>query len=44
MRVTARWGVRGGIFTNVVVEHRQSGWAPAPPVSLPSFERESVVL
>ncbi len=44
MRVTARWGVRGGIFTNVVVEHRMAGWIPAPPVALPSFERESVVL
>ena len=37
MRVTARWYVRGGIFTNVVAEHRKSGWTPAPHVDLPAF-------
>ena len=31
MRLTARFYVRGGIFTNVVAEHRKKGWqAPAP--------------
>jgi 7-cyano-7-deazaguanine reductase len=25
MRLTARWYVRGGIFTNVVAEHRKPG-------------------
>lgn len=35
LRVTGRWNVRGGIWTNVVVEHRQDGWAPAPRVELP---------
>jgi 7-cyano-7-deazaguanine reductase len=44
MRVTARWGVRGGIFTNVVVEHRKLGWKPPPPVSLIAFERETPTL
>lgn len=44
MRVTARWGVRGGIFTNIVVEHRQPGWEPLPPVSLESFGRETSIL
>ena len=39
MRVTARWGVRGGIFTNVVVEHRSPGWEPLPPVVLTEFDR-----
>ena len=29
MRITARWYVRGGIFTNVRAEHRKSGWTPA---------------
>jgi 7-cyano-7-deazaguanine reductase len=38
MRVTARWYVRGGIFTNVVAEHRKRGWKPPPPVALPAFE------
>jgi 7-cyano-7-deazaguanine reductase len=28
MRLTARFFVRGGIFTTVVAEHRQPGWAP----------------
>ena len=35
MRVTARWYVRGGIFTTVVVEHRKRGWKPAAAVKLP---------
>jgi 7-cyano-7-deazaguanine reductase len=36
MRLTARWYVRGGIFTNVVVEHRKKGWKPAPLVVFPN--------
>ena len=44
MRVTARWGVRGGIFTSIVVEHRARGWTPAPAVTLPVFEREASTL
>ena len=35
LRLTARFNVRGGIFTIVVAERRQSGWQPAPPVALP---------
>jgi 7-cyano-7-deazaguanine reductase len=35
MRLTARWYVRGGIFTTVVVEHRKRGWKPLPHVELP---------
>jgi 7-cyano-7-deazaguanine reductase len=35
-RITAKWYVRGGIYTNVVVEHRKKGWTPAPRVDLPS--------
>ncbi|MDG4868270.1 preQ(1) synthase [Guyparkeria sp. 1SP6A2] len=35
LRVTGRWNVRGGIFTNVVVEHRQAGWQPPQRVELP---------
>jgi 7-cyano-7-deazaguanine reductase len=35
MRLSARFNVRGGIHTTVVVERRQSGWAPAAPVALP---------
>src|SRR5712672_414223 len=33
MRLTARFNVRGGIYTSVVVERRQSGWTPQTAVS-----------
>lgn len=32
MRLTAKWYVRGGIFTTITVEHRKKGWKPAPQV------------
>jgi 7-cyano-7-deazaguanine reductase len=32
VRITARWYVRGGIYTNVVAEHRKKGWKQAAPV------------
>lgn len=35
MRLSARFNVRGGIHTTVVVERRQEGWRPAAPVTLP---------
>src|ERR1700744_5030161 len=35
MRLTARFNVRGGIFTSVVAEHRAPGWQALPPVVLP---------
>ena len=35
-RITAKWYVRGGIYTNVVVEHRKKGWTPQPRVELPA--------
>ena len=34
MRLTAKFFVRGGIFTTVVAEHRKPGWNPAPRVEL----------
>lgn len=34
MKLTAKWYVRGGIYTTVVVEHRQEGWVPLPKVEL----------
>jgi 7-cyano-7-deazaguanine reductase len=34
MRLTAKFYVRGGIFTTVVAEHRERDWMPEPPVSL----------
>ena len=35
MRVSAKFFVRGGIFTTVVAEHRKRGWKPASPIALP---------
>jgi 7-cyano-7-deazaguanine reductase len=35
LRLTARFNVRGGIYTSVVVERRQPSWQPAPAVTLP---------
>src|SRR2546423_9034580 len=42
MRLTARFYVRGGIFTTGVAEPRKKGWKPAEPVVLaPSSEESS---
>ena len=41
MRLTAKFYVRGGIFTNVVAEFRKPGWQPAPRVDLSSFDSDS---
>lgn len=35
LRLTARFNVRGGIYTTVVAERRQPGWQPAAAVTLP---------
>jgi 7-cyano-7-deazaguanine reductase len=34
MRLTARFYVRGGIFTTVVAEHAAPGWKPRPGLDL----------
>ena len=41
MRLTAKWYVRGGIFTNAIAEHRQPGWVPQPLVDLTEFPSQS---
>lgn len=41
MRLTAKFYVRGGIFTNVVAEYRKPGWEPAPIVELTRFPPQS---
>ena len=41
MRLTAKFYVRGGIFTNVVAEHRMAGWEFQPRVDLTAFEHQS---
>lgn len=34
MKLTAKFYVRGGIFTTVVAEYRRDGWAPAATIEL----------
>ena len=41
LRLTAKFYVRGGIFTNVVAEHRKPGWQPAPHIELTHFDKNS---
>jgi 7-cyano-7-deazaguanine reductase len=41
MRLTAKFWVRGGIFTTVVAEHRKHGWRPQPTVELDAFPPSS---
>ncbi len=35
MRLTAEFGVRGGIYTTVVADHIKPGWQAPPPIQLP---------
>jgi 7-cyano-7-deazaguanine reductase len=44
VRITAKWYVRGGIYTNVVAEHRKKGWKPQPVVDLPKHPAQSGLL
>jgi len=41
MRLTARFFVRGGIFTTVEAEHRKTGWKPPERVEMGVFPLES---
>ena len=41
IRLIAKFYVRGGIFTNVVAEHRKKGWKAQPMVDLAQFAVES---
>jgi 7-cyano-7-deazaguanine reductase len=41
MRLTAKFYVRGGVFTNVVAEHKKKGWKAQPYVDLSSFPKDS---
>ena len=43
MRLTARFYVRGGIFTTVIAEHRKKGWMPAPRIELDGIAPQSSV-
>ena len=42
LRVTARWNVRGGIYTTVEAEHRKKGWKPAARVEVGELARAEV--
>lgn len=42
-RLTAKFWVRGGIFTTVVAEHRQKGWKGAPVLAFDGFADEKNV-
>jgi 7-cyano-7-deazaguanine reductase len=35
LRLTAKFNVRGGIYTTVVAEHRKPGWLAPAPATLP---------
>ncbi len=37
-RITAKWYVRGGIYTNIVAEHRRKGWKPQPAFEMPRHD------
>jgi len=43
-RLSAKFNVRGGIFTDVVAEHRKRGWKPLPAVILPESGRASAII
>ena len=44
IRITAKWYVRGGIYTNVVAEQRKKGWKPKPVVELPTHGAQTGML
>ncbi len=35
MRIRARFNVRGGVYTNIIAEHRNPEWVAPQPVNLP---------
>jgi 7-cyano-7-deazaguanine reductase len=43
MRLTARFFVRGGIFTTISAEHVKDGWSPQPRIDVAQFESASPV-
>ncbi len=42
-RLTAKFWVRGGVFTTIVAEHRAKGWKPLPAVPVEMIADESSV-
>jgi 7-cyano-7-deazaguanine reductase len=43
MRLTARFYVRGGIFTTISADHGKKGWKPQSRVDLAQFEPQSAM-
>lgn len=43
MRLTARFNVRGGIFTTIIAEHRMKGWKPATRIDIEAITPQSSV-
>ncbi len=41
MRLTAKFFVRGGIFTTVAAEHAKPGWKPRPAVDISALPESS---
>ena len=41
MRLTAKFFVRGGVFTNVTAEHLKEGWKPKEKIDLSQFDSEA---
>ena len=41
MKLTAKFFVRGGVFTNIIAEYRKKGWKPLPAINLGQFESQS---
>lgn len=41
MRLTAKFNVRGGIFTTIVAEHRKKGWKAQTAIDLPPIDSQS---
>ncbi|HVC50194.1 MAG TPA: preQ(1) synthase [Burkholderiales bacterium] len=39
LKLTAKFYVRGGLFTNVVAEHRKDGWIARPAINLENFSQ-----
>jgi len=44
IRITAKWYVRGGIYTTVTVEHRRKGWKPLPVIDVPRQDAQTGLL
>ncbi|HVS23400.1 MAG TPA: preQ(1) synthase [Gammaproteobacteria bacterium] len=42
IRLTAKFNVRGGIYTTVVAEQRRPGWRPSAAVELPASSSDPV--